>query len=155
MKTFVFLAALLIAGSASAACKEGSKALITKHNVSTDKDVTELRTCKNGTFMTDAERAAYIYNPRTSCTDGHQAIFVKSVPGSDHDKSEVRTCKNGTYMNAAEQAAYIRNPKTSCVEGSYGIARADDYFRDLSEEQAKKSITVVCRSNKWVPVRGL
>ena len=155
MKAFVFMATLLIAGAASAACVEGSKALIVKHNVTTDKDITEVRVCRNGTFMTDAEAAAYIYNPRTACTDGHQAIYVKQLPGSDRETSEVRTCKNGTYMTAAEKAAYVRNPKTSCVEGSFSVARADSYFRDLPEHKADKSITVVCKSNKWVPVRGL
>ena len=154
MKALVFIAGLLIAGSASAACKDGSIALIVKHNVSTDKDITEVRVCKNGTFMTAAEKAAYIYNPRTSCTEGTQAIYVKQLSG-DRETSEVRTCKNGTFMNAAEKAAYVRNPKHTCVEGAYSVARADSYFQGLSEEQADKSITVVCKNNKWVPVRGL
>ncbi|KYG61531.1 hypothetical protein AZI86_17645 [Bdellovibrio bacteriovorus] len=155
MKALVFIAGLLIAGSASAACTEGNIALIVKHNVTTDKDITEVRVCKNGTFMTPAEKAAYIYNPRTTCTEGSKAIFVKQLPGQDRETSEVRVCKNGTFMTAAEKAAYVRNPKSTCVEGAYSVARADSYFRNLSEEQADKSITVVCKSNKWVPVRGL
>lgn len=153
MKAFVFFATLLIAGAASAACKEGSKGWVTRQN-SEGKVRSEARICQNGTYMTPAEKAAYIYNPRTACTEGSTG-WVTRQNSEGKVLSEARICKNGTYMTAAEAAAYIRNPKTTCAEGTYGSARASDYFRNLSSNDADKSITVVCRSNKWVPVRGL
>lgn len=154
MKALVFIAGLLIAGSASASCIEGHVAYFTKKAAYGDKEVTYARVCKNGTFMNAEEQAAYIYNPRTTCTEGSRAFFIKKAPYGDKDITVSRVCKNGTFMNAEERAAYVRNPKTTCVEGSYGFARASDYFRNLTDKAADKTITVVCQSNKWIPVRA-
>lgn len=153
MKAIVFFASLLIAGVASAACVEGSKGYITKMNPDTGHSYSEARTCVNGTYMNAAEKAAYVYNPRTSCVEGSKG-YVTKYNENGHSYSEARICTNGTYMNAAEAAAYVRVPKNHCKEGARGTARFGDYFKTFDESKARQSIGVVCQNKKWVPVRG-
>jgi len=145
MKLLILIAAMMTAaGVASAACKEGSKGWVTVHDGVNDRSRTEMRICRNGTYMTDEEKAAYIYNPRTSCVEGSRG-WVTLHDDNDRSYTEIRTCVNGSYMTAEERAAYVRVPKNRCKEGARRTERVYNGINDRFEE-----VTVVCRNGKWV-----
>ena len=148
MKFFIIIAAMMTAaGVASAACKEGSKGWVTVRDNINDHSRTEMRICRNGTYMTDEERAAYIYNPRTGCVEGSRG-WVTLHDENDHSYTEARTCVNGSYMTPEERAAYVRVPKNRCKEGS---RRIESVFNNINDSY--ENVTMVCRSGKWIRAR--
>ena len=144
MKALVFVTALLVAGVASAACKEGSRGYITKYDSAADKEVKEARTCVNGTFMNAQEKAAYVYNPKTTCVEGARSFVTLHDASGDHSYTEVRTCVNGSYMTAAERAAYVRVPKNTCKEGATKIETVH------SDDDRSAQVRKVCQAGKWI-----
>ena len=143
---FALIATTLIAGTASAACTDGTLGTIEVKDSSYDSGYRhETRVCRNGSFLTAAEKAAYNHNPKGGCTEGNVSTY--EVPDASYDsgfRTEYRTCKNGTYMNAAEQAAYVRIPKNHCKEGS----RFSETIRTADDNS--QTVVRVCRSKKWI-----
>ncbi|WII72466.1 hypothetical protein QJS83_01110 [Bdellovibrio sp. 22V] len=149
MKTLVLVLAFLgMAGTASAACKEGRRSIITIHDHD-DRSRTEVRTCVNGSYMTPEERAKYIYNPRTTCVEGSKGWVTLYDDNNDHSYTEMRICRNGSYMTDEERAAYVRVPRNRCKEGSRRVETVHDNVNDHSV-----NVTKVCRAGKWVNARN-
>lgn len=152
-KILAFAITTIAATAAMAACKEGARGYITKYDASGDRTYNEARICKNGTYMNDEEKAAYVYKPRTGCVEGARGTVTKYDASGDRSYTEFRTCKNGSYMNAEERAAYVRVPKNKCKEGSFGRARATDYYPEKAGSYGDHvpEIGTVCKAGKWVP----
>lgn len=151
-KYIVFAITTLGTVAAIAACKEGSRGIITKYDASGDHVVNETRICKNGTYMNDAEKAAYVYNPRTRCKEGSVGSMTKYDASGDRSVTEYRVCKNGSYMNDEERAAYVRNPKNTCKEGRLGRGRLSDFFPGAATGDHEPEITTICKNGKYVPL---
>lgn len=147
MKAFALFLAMFSAGTAMA-CQDGQRGSVTVYDSSRDHSYEEPRICRNGSYMNDAERAAYVRNPK-KCKDG--AVGSMTIYDSARDKTitEVRICRGGTYMNAAEKAAYIRNPNTKCRnEGQLQTWSEPNGFNDHNV-----AVTVQCQSGRWVEIR--
>jgi len=129
----------LLMGSASAfACKDGAKASFFEYK--NGKQVQVVKTCANGTYMTAAEQAAYVYNPSNKCKEGNVIADV-IADKSGGNIGLVRVCKNGSYMTDAERAAYVRNPSSGCKKvGSFST-------REVFEGGHDYLLTLQCQAN--------
>ena len=79
-------------------CIEGNKGLFVRQLPSSGKEVTELRTCREGSFMTPEERAAYIYNPKTTCREGSYIMSTEYDHTTSSDVNVIRICKSNKWI---------------------------------------------------------
>ena len=63
----------------------------------------EQRVCQNGSYMTPAERAAYIYNPRTSCEEGAFLQMDEYDHGRAKDIRVVKQCQSGKWITVRSE----------------------------------------------------
>lgn len=78
-------------------CREGNRSLFDLIDPISGRRSTVLRTCSDGTYMTPAERAAYIYNPQSRCKEGRRELWYER---DRDDKSRMRhvICINGKWV---------------------------------------------------------
>lgn len=100
MKSLAIIGLLLgafVGTAASAACVEGRRQAFLEHDYNTDRSYTVIRTCVNGSFMTDAERAAYVRNPDMKCKEGNTAIWWETDYSTDNQVSVRVVCQGGKW----------------------------------------------------------
>lgn len=80
-------------------CEEGRRQALSFADANGNQ-VTELRTCRNGSYMTDEERAAYIYNPRPRCKEGRLETWTEHTGGfgSDRIRYKRMVCRSGRWV---------------------------------------------------------
>ena len=123
------LGAVVLSGAAQAACVEGRRSTFTEYDSINDQHTTVVRTCVNGSYMTPAERAAYVYNPKGGCVEGRRSAFTEYDGSTDRHVTVTRVCRGGTYMTESEKAAYwsaVAKSKKPCAEGHEKFV--DNYF---------------------------
>ena len=142
MKLVSIMAIFMFAGAASASCPEGRRQAFTEQQ--DDHNITVIRTCTNGTYMTAAERAAYVRNPTATCKEGARQVSHESDPNGDKQITVIRVCRNGSYMTAAERAGYVRNPDNRCAEGAIRM-----FYETEVGEDTPVMRRYVCVSGKY------
>lgn len=144
---FALMMGMTAAHQAYAGCTEGTKNFnyVVGYD-SNGREITEVRTCKNGTYMTAAEAKAYweaqARQGRPGCREGNKDYnFVVGYDSNGRQIVETRVCRNGSYMTAAERQAYaeaIAKTKQPCPEGKVKVVE-NHFGSDVYEETLKCS----------------
>lgn len=79
-------------------CIEGNKGLFVRQSPNSGKEVTELRTCRSGSFMTNEERESYIRSPKTSCQEGAYLVAREHVYEAGKELKVLRACRNNKWV---------------------------------------------------------
>lgn len=98
MKALVF-ALSLFGASAAFACVEGTRANIEYTDVNGHVK-TESRVCRAGSYMTDAERAAYVRVPKNRCKEGSRYMDVTRNDNTDNNVYTSYVCRAGKWIKA-------------------------------------------------------
>ena len=68
--------------SANPGCEEGRRSIFYEKVNHSDENQMVIKTCRGGSYMTDAERAAYIYHPNYKCSpEGSTTSWENSEAG--------------------------------------------------------------------------
>ncbi|MBX3018083.1 MAG: hypothetical protein KF767_09350 [Bdellovibrionaceae bacterium] len=79
-------------------CEEGRRQGVTFPDASGEQ-VLQVRTCRNGSYMTDEERAAYIYNPKTRCREGRLETWTEhNASPSERIRYKRMVCRGGRWV---------------------------------------------------------
>lgn len=74
-------------------CIEGRRSWFTEQDPSSDRSVSVLRTCRNGSYY---DLSDYVYNPKTRCSEGRIALW--HVREEDRSRTVPYQCVNGRWV---------------------------------------------------------
>lgn len=58
----------------------------------------ERRICRDGSYMNDQERAAYIYNPKATCSEGAYVMTEEFNYNTRREENVVRLCRQNKWV---------------------------------------------------------
>lgn len=79
-------------------CEEGRVQPVLFPNAEGDQEL-QRRTCRNGSYMTDEERAAYVYTPRTRCKEGRLETWTEhNGDATERIRFRKMVCREGKWV---------------------------------------------------------